>query len=49
MLIHGALIDQTLLRLVFQNQIEQFRRTERAALAGGLQEADWWMKNEFVC
>jgi len=30
-------------RLVFQNQIEQPRRTERAALAGGLQEADWWI------
>ncbi|MEI9864086.1 MAG: glycine cleavage system protein GcvH [Limisphaerales bacterium] len=25
----------------FKNQIEQSRRTERAALAGGLQEADW--------
>ena len=28
-------------RLVLQNQIEQSRRTERAAVAGGLQEADW--------
>ena len=31
-------------RLVLQNQIEQSRRTERAALAGGLQEADWWIE-----
>ena len=31
-------------RLVFQNQIEPSRRTERAALAGGLQEADWRIK-----
>ena len=31
-------------RLVLQNQIEQRRRNERAALAGRLQKADWGMK-----
>ena len=31
-------------RLVFQNQIEQPRRTECAAVAGGLQKTDWRMR-----
>ena len=31
-------------RLVLQNQIEPSRRTERAAVAGGLQKADWWLR-----